>query len=104
MLKPADFITNYSKSGAVKATAPTMKLLLLGISAGFILACALFASMLPDFQTLFSQLPNAGIAVENLCWFIFAEKNLVPVTLGNIAGGVGLGALLWCCHGKKVFD
>jgi len=69
----------------------------------FYVPCALFASMLPDFRTLFSQLPNAGIAVENLTWFNFAVKNLLPVTLGNIAGGVGLGALLWCCHGNKIF-
>jgi formate/nitrite transporter FocA (FNT family) len=28
-------------------------------------------------------------------------KNLVPVTLGNIIGGGGLGALMWYCHRPK---
>ena len=40
-------------------------------------------------------------AAANLSWINFALNNLVPVTLGNIAGGVGLGALLWYCGRKK---
>lgn len=40
MLKPSDFVANYSKTGALKSTAPALRLLLLGIAAGFILACA----------------------------------------------------------------
>lgn len=40
-------------------------------------------------------------AAANLSWINFALNNLVPVTLGNIAGGVGLGALLWYCGRKN---
>ena len=27
-----------------------------------------------------------------------AAANLIPVTLGNLAGGLGVGLLLWYCH------
>lgn len=30
-----------------------------------------------------------------------AAANLVPVTLGNLVGGAGLGLLLWYCHIKQ---
>ena len=27
-----------------------------------------------------------------------AAANLIPVTLGNLAGGLGVGLLRWYCH------
>ena len=30
-----------------------------------------------------------------------AAANLIPVTLGNLVGGAGLGLLLWYCHIKQ---
>ncbi|MBQ2960217.1 MAG: formate/nitrite transporter family protein [Oscillospiraceae bacterium] len=70
----------------------------------FYVPCALFALMLPEYQAIAHILPDAGIAVEHLTWLNFAVKNLVPVTIGNIIGGAGLGALLWYCHGKSVLN
>ena len=35
-----------------------------------------------------------GGGAEGLSWGAFFVKNLLPVTLGNVAGGAGLGALL----------
>lgn len=66
----------------------------------FYVPCGLFALMLPEYKSGIELLANAGVAVDQLTWFNFAVKNLVPVTVGNIAGGAGLGALLWYCHGK----
>ena len=42
---------------------------------------------------LFSVL-RCGEAAEGLSWSAFFVKNLLPVTLGNILGGAGLGVLL----------
>lgn len=36
-----------------------------------------------------------GIAAEGLSWLAFVFKNLVPVTLGNILGGVLIGTGYW---------
>lgn len=41
-----------------------------------------------------------GIVAEGLSVFGFA-RNLLPVTLGNIVGGVGLGAMYWAVYLKK---
>lgn len=37
---------------------------------------------------------RCGLAPEGLSWGAMLWRNLLPVTLGNIAGGVGLGVLL----------
>ena len=39
-----------------------------------------------------------GVAAEGLTWGAMLLKNLLPVTLGNILGGVGLGTLLWAVN------
>jgi formate/nitrite transporter FocA (FNT family) len=44
-----------------------------------------------------STAAEAGINVSVLTWGNFLIKNLLPVTIGNIAGGVGIGALMWLC-------
>ena len=132
MLKPADFVANYSKTGAVKSTAPTARLLLLGIAAGFILACAgaaasnaAFSIPLASVAKLVSALifPFGLIAIIYTGSELFTGnclisislldgsaklsgmvRNLVIVYIGNIIGGAGLGALLWYCHGKSVLN
>ena len=40
----------------------------------------------------------AELSCAALTWGNFIWSNLLPVTLGNILGGCGLGALLWCAH------
>ena len=37
----------------------------------------------------------AGVAVENLAWGNYLLGNLIPVTLGNIVGGVAVGFTFW---------
>ena len=37
----------------------------------------------------------AGVAVENLTWGNYFLGNLIPVTLGNIVGGVAVGFTFW---------
>lgn len=41
---------------------------------------------------------EAGLDLSLLTWGNFLANNLLPVTLGNIVGGAGLGAILWCCY------
>ena len=43
---------------------------------------------------------EAGIDTTALTWGNFLVKNLLPVTLGNIVGGVALGATLWAANRK----
>ena len=38
---------------------------------------------------------NLGIDTTGLTWYNFLVTNLVPVTLGNIAGGLFTGVLYW---------
>lgn len=35
---------------------------------------------------------------EGVTWRAFLLQNLLPVTLGNLLGGCGFGALIWLCH------
>lgn len=39
-----------------------------------------------------------GAAADGLTWAACFVKNLLPVTLGNVIGGAGLGLLLWRIH------
>ena len=41
---------------------------------------------------------EAGLDLSVLTLSNFAITNLVPVTIGNIIGGGGLGALMWFSH------
>ena len=40
----------------------------------------------------------AGLAVENLTWGNYFLGNMLPVTLGNIVGGVLVGVVFWFCY------
>ena len=43
---------------------------------------------------------SAGVALESLTWGNYFAGNLIPVTLGNIVGGVCVGALFWFAYLK----
>ena len=58
------------------------------------LAAALLAAAVPEYA---AQAAAAGVDLSSLT-LMGAAANLVPVTLGNILGGAGLGLLLWYCH------
>lgn len=45
-----------------------------------------------------AQAAEAGIAVESLTWGNYFLGNMLPVTLGNIVGGVLVGFIFWYCH------
>lgn len=38
---------------------------------------------------------HMGIDVTNLTWFNFLVGNMLPVTLGNVAGGITIGSAYW---------
>lgn len=42
-----------------------------------------------------------GVDLSALTVGNFLSRNLLPVTLGNLVGGVGIAALLWYCNRKK---
>ena len=48
--------------------------------------------------TAFRLAAEAGLDLSGLTVGGFLLGNLLPVTLGNVLGGVGLGALLWYCY------
>ena len=39
-----------------------------------------------------------GVSAESLTWSGFFTRNLLPVTIGNIIGGVFIGLLMWVCY------
>lgn len=43
----------------------------------------------------------SGLDVSALTWSNFLVHNLLPVTLGNIVGGCGFGALMWFGHSTQ---
>ena len=55
----------------------------------------LFAKTIPAYAALASEV---GLDLTALTWGNFLIRNLIPVTLGNIIGGAGIGALLWRGH------
>lgn len=64
----------------------------------FYVPAGLFAKAVPAYAALAA---DAGLDLSALTWGSFLLHNLLPVTLGNLLGGVGLGALFWFCHGRK---
>jgi formate/nitrite transporter len=64
----------------------------------FYVPAGLFALQVPRYAALAAE---AGINTETLTWGRFLLNNLPPVTLGNIAGGVSLGVLMWACNLRK---
>ena len=64
----------------------------------FYVPVALFAKLVPTYAALAAE---AGVDLEALTLGNFLLRNLLPVTVGNIIGGVGLGSVYWWCHRKK---
>lgn len=55
----------------------------------------ILAAAQPQYAALAAE---AGLDLSALSWGSFVWKNLLPVTLGNILGGAGLGTALWLGH------
>ena len=64
----------------------------------FYIPAGLFAKTIPAYAVLAA---DAGIDLSALTWGNFLLHNLLPVTVGNIIGGMAVGILLWYCHGRK---
>lgn len=64
----------------------------------YYISAGLLAVQNPEYLRLAQQ---AGVDLGGLTVGNFLLGNLLPVTLGNIVGGVGLGVLLWYSHLKK---
>ena len=57
----------------------------------------LFAKNVPAYV---EAAQSADVALENLTWGNYFVGNLIPVTLGNLVGGVCVGALFWFAYLK----
>lgn len=57
----------------------------------------LFAKNIPAYV---KAAESAGVALESLTWGNYFVGNLIPVTLGNLVGGVCVGALFWFAYLK----
>jgi formate/nitrite transporter len=95
--------TTYAAKDAAGKVLIIFFLILLFATSGFehsianmyYIPAGIFATQNPQWLSL-SQGNLAG-----LTWLNFAVKNLVPVTIGNIIGGVFVGILYWFALGKK---
>ena len=60
----------------------------------YYIGAALMAATVPEYAALAVE---TGVDPSSLT-LAGAAANLIPVTLGNLAGGLGVGLLLWYCH------
>lgn len=64
----------------------------------YYIPAGIFAAMNPAYTDL---LANAGINTAVLNFGTFITANLIPVTLGNIVGGVVVGVIMYVAHATK---
>lgn len=64
----------------------------------YYIGAGLMAKSIPAYAQLAAE---AGVDLSALTLRGFLLGNLLPVTLGNIAGGLLVGALTWFCHLRK---
>ena len=57
----------------------------------------IFAASNPAYQALALK---AGVNLSALNWGCFLTGNLLPVTVGNILGGLAVSFIFWFCYGK----
>jgi formate/nitrite transporter len=98
--------TTYAAKDAAGKTLIIFFLILLFATSGFehsvanmyYIPAGIFAKLNPQWLAM-SQASTQQIAGLN--WINLAIKNLIPVTLGNIIGGVLVGFLYWVSLGKN---
>lgn len=64
----------------------------------YYIPAGLFAKMVPSYAAMAME---AGVNLSALSWSRFLAGNLLPVTLGNILGGIAISLILWrayVCH------
>jgi formate/nitrite transporter len=62
----------------------------------YYIPAGLFALNIPEYAAMAQR---SGVDISALNWGRFFLANLLPVTAGNIAGGVSLGWALWTVYG-----
>lgn len=61
----------------------------------YLIPVGILALNRPAYASLAAQV---GIFPTHLNWNIYLMRNLLPVTIGNLIGGIGFGTILWLCH------
>lgn len=61
----------------------------------YYIPAGIFASQVPAYA---AKAAEAGLDLSVLTWGNFLVNNLIPVTVGNILGGVFVGASMWLGH------
>jgi len=61
----------------------------------YYIPAGIFSMQVPEYAALAAE---AGINTASLTWGNFFLANLLPVTLGNVLGGVGVGVVMWACN------
>jgi formate/nitrite transporter len=64
----------------------------------YFVPAGIFASQIEEYAPLIYQAGLDGLDISSLTWRNFITRNLIPVTIGNILGGVSVGALMWMGH------
>ncbi len=64
----------------------------------YYIVAGLFAVTIPQYAQAATEL---GVDTSVLNWGNFFFMNLLPVTIGNVIGGCGLGCFLWLCHRQR---
>lgn len=64
----------------------------------YYIPAGIFAAMNPAYAQMIA---DAGINISVLNFETFFTANLIPVTLGNIVGGVAVGVIMFVAHASK---
>lgn len=64
----------------------------------YFVPAGIFALQIPSYAEIAVA---AGMDISRLSWGGFLLNNLLPVTVGNIFGGVFIGAIMWAGHIKN---
>ena len=63
----------------------------------FYVPVGILAKGIPEYAQAAAK---AGVDLSGLSWQSFLQGNLLPVTLGNIVGGLAVGVIYWYCYLK----
>jgi len=61
----------------------------------YYIPAGLFAKSIPKYAELAAQ---NGLNTDMLTWSNYLLRNLLPVSLGNLLGGLAVGLLMWLCY------